>query len=90
MNGKEEIRRYLAEIGKRGGKKSRRTLSREDAQSMVRIREARRAFRKYHAQCFWFMREDLKIGSEDIPEIAKGLRLHGGQRGMELAERLCR
>ncbi len=90
MNQPESVRRYLAEIGRRGGKKSRRTLSREDAQEMVRIREARRAFRKYHAQCFWFMREDLQIGSEDIPEIIKGLRLHGGRSGMKFAERLCR
>jgi hypothetical protein len=89
MNQSEEIKRYLAKIGKRGGEKSRRVLSRKDAQAMVRIREARRAFRKYYAQCFWFMRDDLEIGLEDIPEIVKGLRLHGGQRGIELAERLC-
>ena len=57
---------------------------------MARVREAQQAFRKYYAQCFWFMRKDLQIGSEDIPEIVKGLRLHGGQKGMKLAERLCR
>lgn len=90
MKQQEEIRRYLAEIGKRGGEKSKRTLSREDAQEMVRIREARRAFRKYHTQCFWFMREDLLVSSEDIPEIIKGLRLYGGHAGIKLAERLCR
>lgn len=90
MKRQKEIRRYLAEIGKRGGKKSRRVLSRHDAQEMVRIREARRAFRRYHAQCFWFMRADLRVGKTDIPEIVKGLRLHGGHTGMKLAERLCR
>ena len=90
MKQQKEIRCYIAEIDKRGVEKSRRKLSREDAQEMVRIREARRAFRKYHTRCFWFMRADLQVGSEDIPEIVKGLRLHGGQTGMKLAERLCR
>lgn len=39
----EPVKRYLAEIGRRGGTRSRRTLSAEDARRMVRIREARRA-----------------------------------------------
>lgn len=40
-----KIRRYLAEIGARGGRKSRRTLDPETARQMVRAREARRAER---------------------------------------------
>ena len=43
------IRGYLAEIGRRGGMKSRRTLSRTKAQAMVRAREARRAQQRAHA-----------------------------------------
>lgn len=42
----ESLRRYLAEIGARGGRKSRRTLDRATARSMVRSREARRAIRR--------------------------------------------
>ncbi len=42
-----DIRRYLARIGARGGRKSRRTLDAETARAMVRVREARRAFRRY-------------------------------------------
>ena len=42
----EALRRYLAEIGSRGGRKSRRTLDGAAARSMVRSREARRAIRK--------------------------------------------
>jgi hypothetical protein len=38
-------RRYLAEIGRRGGIRSRRVLDPETARHMVRIREARRAAR---------------------------------------------
>jgi len=37
------VKRYLAEIGRRGGIKSRRVLDPETARRMVAIREARRA-----------------------------------------------
>jgi hypothetical protein len=40
-----DIRRYLAEIGRRGGTKSRRTLDPETARAMVRARELSRAMR---------------------------------------------
>ena len=40
------LRRYLAEIGRRGGIKSRRVLEPETARRMVAIREARRAARR--------------------------------------------
>ena len=39
------VRKYLAEIGRRGGIKSRRVLDPETARRMVAIREARRAAR---------------------------------------------
>lgn len=57
---------------------------------MVRIREARKAFHAFHAQCFWYMREDMKITIQDIPEIARGLRQNGGRQGFLLAAKLCR
>ena len=85
----ENVRAYLSEIGRRGGKRSRRHLSREDARNMVRIREARRAFHEFHAQCFWFMREDMEVTISDIPEIVRGLRLNGGRQGFLLATTLC-
>jgi hypothetical protein len=37
------VREYFAEIGKRGGRASRRELTRQQAKLMVAIREARRA-----------------------------------------------
>jgi hypothetical protein len=39
---KSDIKAYLAEIGRRGGQKSRRKLTREQAQAMVRAREQKR------------------------------------------------
>ncbi len=56
---------------------------------MVRVREARKAFRTYYAQCFWFIRPDWRITREEVPEVARGLRKYGGRKGFELAARLC-
>jgi hypothetical protein len=40
---KKEVREYLAKIGAKGGKISRRTLSPEQAKAMVQARELKRA-----------------------------------------------
>jgi hypothetical protein len=85
----DPIRAYLAKIGEKGGKKSRRVLTKGDAKNMVRVREARRAFRRFHARCFWFMRPDLHVTLDDIPEIVRGLQSHGGREGFFLANKLC-
>lgn len=84
------IHSYLAEIGRRGGRKSRRKLDPETARAMVRVREARRAFRNFHAMCFWSHRRDLEIGREDVDWVAETLRRNGDMRAWKVAERLCR
>ena len=84
------VTKYLSSIGRKGGKKSRRILSGEDARKMVRVREARRAFRRFHSQCFWYLRPDMRVTLADVPEIARGLRQNGGRRGFLLAAKLCR
>jgi hypothetical protein len=81
---------YLSRIGRKGGLKSRRSLSSEEARNMVRLREARRAFRTFYSPCFWYMREDMAITLADVPEIARGLRQNGGRQGFLLAAKLCR
>src|SRR5215218_9686329 len=43
------LRKYLAEIGRRGGIRSRRVLDPETARRMVAIREARRAARRFES-----------------------------------------
>ena len=75
------VRHYMAEIGRRGGKAGRRTLSSD---------EARRAFRKYYAQCFWSSPADLRISAADVTWVAEQLRKHGGGEAWETADRLCR
>lgn len=90
MEASSSVSSYLARIGRKGGKRSRRYLSAEEARNMVRVRQARRLFRKFHAQCFWFMRDDMVISLADVPEIVRGLRQNGGREGFSLAARLCR
>jgi hypothetical protein len=85
-----EIKRYLAEIGSRGGRKSRRTLDAETARAMVRVREARRAFQRFRTTCFWSFRPDLTIGPEDVSWVAEQLMKHGNREAWRAGTRLCR
>ncbi len=82
-------RRYLAAIGRRGGIKSRRQLDPETARAMVRVREARRAYRTYHARCFWSYRPDLTITKDDVPWVAEQLMKHGDAEAFRVGRRLC-
>lgn len=84
------IRDYLSRIGARGGRKSRRVLDSATAREMVRVREARRAFRRFRTRCFWSYRPDLEIGAEDIPWVAEQLRKHGNRDAWRVAAKLCR
>ena len=86
----DSLKGYFAAIGRKGGLKSKRALSTEQSREMLKVREARRAFRKYHAQCFWYMRRDAEITESNIPEIVRGLKANGGRQGLILAEKLCR
>jgi hypothetical protein len=85
----KEIREYLAEIGRRGGQKSRRALDSETARDMVRVREARRAFRRYRVRCFWSSPPDLVITLEDVPWVAEQLMRHGDRQAWRIGARLC-
>lgn len=86
----DEIRRYLAEIGARGGRRSRRSLASETAREMVRVREARRAFSRFRTQCFWSYDPNLTIGVADVPWVAEQLRRHGNREAWHVAAKLCR
>jgi hypothetical protein len=80
----------LAGIGRRGGLKSRRTLDPQTARDMVRLREARRAFRRFYAVCFWSYRPDLVIGRDDIAWVAEQLMKQGTRESWQVGARLCR
>ena len=83
------IKKYLATIGRRGGLKSRRPLDPATARSMVKIREARRAFNRFHTSCFWSYRSDLPIASADVPWVAEQLMKHGNREAWRVGARLC-
>ena len=84
------INKYLSSIGRRGGLKSRRTLDPQVARNMVRVREARRAFRRFRSTCFWSCRPDLVIGSDDVAWVAEQLMKHGNRDAWRVGARLCR
>ena len=86
----DQVRKYLAQIGAKGGRRSRRTLDPETARAMVRLREARRAFRRFRASCFWSYRPDLEIGMADVPWVAEQLMKHGNREAWMVGARLCR
>ena len=84
------LREYLRRIGRRGGLKSRRILDSKTACDMVKVREARRAFRRFRPTCFWSYRPDLAIGIADVPWVAEQLVKHGNREAWRLGARLCR
>ena len=84
------VSRYLAEIGARGGRKSRRVLSANTAREMVRVREARRAFRRFRSTCFWSYRPDLVIGTNDVAWVAEQLMKHGNRDAWRVGAKLSR
>lgn len=84
-----QVKEYLARIGRRGGRKSRRVLDAETARGMVRVREARRAFRRYYTRCFWAYDPELRIGPADLAWVAEQLRKHGDREAWMIAGKLC-
>jgi hypothetical protein len=83
-----KTRKYLAEIGRRGGLKSRRTLAPEAARSMVAVREARRAFRRFHSECFASMPTDRQVTRDDVAWVAARLLHHGEDSARATGQRL--
>jgi hypothetical protein len=84
------VKQYLRAIGRRGGRNSRRQLTAQQARDMVKVREARRAFRKFHAQCFWSIDPKYVVTLADVPWVAKQLMTYGGRAGWETGAKLCR
>ena len=85
-----EIKKYMAAIGRKGGMRSRRKLAPETARDMVRVREARRAFRDFHAECFWSFDPTYCVRLKDVAWVADQLMRHGGRRAWTVGAKLCR
>jgi hypothetical protein len=85
-----KIQAYLSAIGRRGGLKSKRQLNSSMALKMVRLREAKRAFKKYYSQCFWSYDANYPLSFTDISWVAAQLMKNGGRQAWETGARLCR
>lgn len=85
-----EVRRYLSRIGAAGGRKSRRRLAPGEAKEMVRVREAQRAYREFHTECFWSFDPDYRVTRNDVPWVIDQLRKNGSRRAWDKATQLCR
>ncbi|HMR04280.1 MAG TPA: hypothetical protein PKA88_00820 [Polyangiaceae bacterium] len=85
-----KVKAYLSALGRRGGRASRRRLTPEAARDMVKVREARRAYRELHAQCFWSHDPNYEVTLGDVPWVAERIMRYGGRRGWEWGAKLCR
>lgn len=79
----------MSKIGRKGGRKSRRSLDSDTAREMVRIREARRAYERFHASCFRSHPPDLEIGLDDVSWVAQQLMKKGGREAWRAGRSLC-
>lgn len=86
----KQVSNYFSEIGRKGGKKSRRYLSPEYARKMVQVREAQRAFRKFYTSCFWSFDPKYKIHERDIHWVIDQLKRQGNRDAWDTATRLAR
>jgi hypothetical protein len=53
-----------------------------------RLELGRRLFREFYAACFWHLKPDLVVTEEVMPILVRGLRTHGGRRGLLAAAQL--
>jgi len=86
----DPVKEYLSEIGRKGGKRSRRALDPATARQMVKVREARRAYRNFYSKCFWSYDPGYKVGASDIAWVAEQLMKYGGHDGWRIGVQLCR
>jgi hypothetical protein len=56
---------------------------------MVRVREAQRAYKRFHTSCFWPFDADYRITAKDVAWVAERLMEFGGRAGWEVGARLC-
>ena len=82
-----DIRSYLSEIGRKGGLKSRRALSPEQARLMVAVRLARQAYRDFRVPCFWSYGDQI-ITPDKVSWVAEQLRRNGNRAAWQRAARI--
>jgi len=86
----DNVKKYLSQIGRIGGRKSKRVLTSEQSKEMLLVREARRAYKKYYSQCFWSFDPNLIIQKNDVRWVAEQLLKNGNMKLWILGNKLCR
>jgi hypothetical protein len=84
----ETTRAYFSEIGRKGGRKSRRKLSPAQARHMVGLKQARAAFHRFYNLCFWSSPENLVVTSGNAPWVVEQLRRNGNRAAWQAAARI--
>jgi hypothetical protein len=79
---------HFAEIGRKGGLKSRRTLSPAQARQMVALRMARKALQRFRTLCFWSARPDVKVTFENLDWLVEQLRRNGNMAAWKAAAQI--
>ncbi len=59
------------------------------ARAMVRVREARRAYRRFYIECFWSFKPEYDIALSDVAWVAEQLSKYGGRDAWEVSRKLC-
>jgi len=85
-----EVKKYLSRIGQKGGRKSRRTLTSEQALKMVKVRQAKKAFQLSYHRCFWSFDPNYKIQEKDLLWVADQLMKNGDRKLWMIGIQLCR
>jgi hypothetical protein len=73
-----------------GSSMDNRSSINDPPSSPQKLALAQEAFERFRTRCFWFMRDDLRVGEEDVETIIRGLRAHGNREAFMIAARLCR
>jgi hypothetical protein len=56
--------------------------------TQIILGRAQQIFLQYHSKCFWHLRIDLEITSENLSIVRDGLRKYGGLAGLHLSTEL--
>jgi hypothetical protein len=73
---------------KRG--RRRKKLDLASLRAMIRVRQARRAYRNYHTRCLWSFDPEYRVTASDVGWVAEQLRKNGGWDAWALAAKLDR
>lgn len=57
---------------------------------MTKVRDARRAYARFHTECFWSCDPARRITGDDVAWVAETLMRQGGREAWEVGARLCR